>query len=70
MSSEIPSVVARAEQDSGRWWLVVQCPFCGRIHKHGAGMVVRGDDAPIESMWREVGAYCFKGHYQMVKGEG
>lgn len=67
--TDSPFVEATFEEQSGRWWLVVKCPYCGQVHKHGAGMAVRGHTEPIPEMYRELGAYCFKGKYRLTKAK-
>lgn len=71
--AEIPNVVTRAVKVKGkheRWYLQVVCPFCGETHEHGAGAVVQGHDAPMDSMYSIRPAMCDSDeYYQMVKGE-
>jgi hypothetical protein len=38
MSAQVPAVVATLDRDlTGRESLLVLCPFCDRMHSHGAG---------------------------------
>jgi hypothetical protein len=48
-------------------WLVIECPFCGRRHVHGGGLI--GDDPREFLSWRS--PHCMyppkdAGNYQLV----
>lgn len=62
----VPEKVAKGE----KWLLVVTCPYCSEIHKHGAGVVVRGHDAPIDEMYGMRQSLCFPGGAYVLCKEG
>lgn len=71
-ATQIPEVVARAvkvKSKHERWILEVECPFCKWTHQHGAGAVVQGHDAPMDSMYGKRLAVCHKEFYFLVKGD-
>lgn len=73
MSTDIPNVratVVKVKSKHERWYLDVTCPFCGGTHRHGAGAVVQGHDAPQDSMYSVRPAMCDSDeYYQLVKAD-
>ena len=40
--TDIPSVEACIVEDRGVWSIRIQCPRCGRVHRHGGGAITEG----------------------------